>query len=128
MAKRLFSYSEENARQAVEVSELLEANHIDYYETPANRWGFSQATIWIQNNDDFDKAKSLFEEHVKDFALRAQQAYQEETGYDPGAPLMQRIRFNLRYMLGKAAMIPLVIVGIALVGIYLYLFQSLFSQ
>ena len=126
MAKRLFSYSDDNLRQAEEVSQLLTKNNIEHYETPANRWGFSKAAIWIQDNSDFERAKSLFEAHILDYAQRAREAYQEETGYNPDAPLSQRIRFNLNFIYRRIGLLPLVLFGLGLVILYFYLFLNLF--
>ena len=126
MSKRLLSYTEDNIRQAEEVAELLEQNNIEYYETPSSRWGFSKASIWVKNNDDFDKAKTLFEQNIKDFAQRARQAYQEETGYNPDAPLEEKTRFYFNFLKQRTSAIPVVILGIGLIVVFYYFFFSLF--
>lgn len=126
MAKRLLSYSEDNIRQAEEVAELLEQNEIEYYETPSSRWGFSKASIWIRNDTDFEQAKVLFEQNIKDFAERARRAYQEETGYNPDAPLEEKTRFYLNFLKQRKAAIPVVILGIGLIALFYYFFFGLF--
>lgn len=129
MAKRLFSYSEDNLRQAEEISEILEKNNIEYYETPASRWGFSRSGIWIKNNEDFDRAKELFEQHVQDFAQRAREAYQQETGYNPNAPLNERLQFYIRFIRERKSVIPVVVVGLGLIGlVYYFFFTTLFGN
>ena len=126
MAKRLLSYSEENIRQAEEVAEILEQHNIEYYETPSSRWGFSKASIWIRNDADFEQAKVLFEQNIQDFAQRARQAYQEETGYNPDAPLDEKTRFYVSFLKQRKAAIPVVILGIGLIAAFYYFFFALF--
>lgn len=126
MAKRLLSYSEENIRQAEEVAEILEQHNIEYYETPSSRWGFSKASIWIRNDADFEQAKVLFEQNIQDFARRARQAYQEETGYNPDAPLEEKTRFYVNFLKQRKAAIPVVILGIGLIAAFYYFFFALF--
>ncbi|MDH5545835.1 MAG: DUF6164 family protein [Gammaproteobacteria bacterium] len=127
MPRRLFSYAAENLRQAEEVSAILDKHHIEFYETPANHWGFTKAAIWIKDDQDFEKAKSLFEEHVEDYAQRARRAYQEQTGYNPDAPLAERIRFNLTFIYQRKNILPVVLAGIGLLVLYLYLFMQIFA-
>ena len=95
MSKRLFSYPPEAEAEADGVKKTLEDNGIEFYETPASRWGFSQPAIWIRHDSDFSSAKALFDAFQQEFAKSARQRYQEETGYDPSAPMWQRFTWAL---------------------------------
>ena len=126
MAKRLYSFPPDAEHQAEEIRAMLEQNNIEFYETPPSRWGFSNASIWIKNNDDFPVAKSLFEQEIIEYAAKARERFEQETGYNPNANAAQRLSFNLRYLVSKRAAIPLVVFGLFLVGLYFYLFFKLF--
>lgn len=127
MSKRLFSYPNEANDEADGVKKLLEENHIPYFESPGNRWGFSKAAIWIKNREDFATAKNLFEHYQLDYAQKAREKYQLETGYQPDAPLSHRIGFALGRLLANKKLLLLLAVGFGLVYLYFQLFFSLFT-
>ena len=127
MAKRLFSYPLQEEEEAQCMRKLLEQRGIEYYDTPGSRWGFSNAAIWIKNNDDFPAAKKLFDQHQVEFAEQARKQYQAETGYDPSAPFKTKILFTLSHLKKRKLGLLLVLVGFSLVILYFYLFFSLFT-
>ncbi|MDH5325692.1 MAG: DUF6164 family protein [Gammaproteobacteria bacterium] len=128
MSKRLFSYPMDADREAEGMKKVLEQHHIDYYETPGNRWGFSNAALWIKDAQDFEKAQSLFDEYQQEYAQIARKKYKQETGYDPNAPLTQRIGFTLVRLLQNKGSLLLLIFTVVLVFLYLRMFLSLFSK
>ncbi|MDQ6962257.1 MAG: DUF6164 family protein [Mariprofundaceae bacterium] len=42
-----------------EVCELLDKNHIDYYETTAGSWGISLPALWLHDDLQLDAGKQL---------------------------------------------------------------------
>lgn len=127
MSKRLFSYPADAENEAEGVRKLLKQHDIDFYESPGSRWGFSHASIWIKNSEDFTDAKSLFDNYQQEYAQQARLKYQQETGYQPDAPLPQRFIWALNRLLGNTKLIILLLIGFGLIYVYLKAFWSLFS-
>ncbi|HEX7074036.1 MAG TPA: DUF6164 family protein [Hyphomicrobiaceae bacterium] len=69
----LFSLRSVPDDEAEEVRQLLASNRIDFYETPAGRWGISSPGIWLHDGYQLPKARSLIETYQKErFASRRQ--------------------------------------------------------
>jgi hypothetical protein len=68
--------------EAAEVRELLDENAIDYYETPANRWGISMGGIWLRDEDDYERVRRLLDDYQirRRDAARAAEAERRRTG------------------------------------------------
>lgn len=49
--------------EADEVRALLEANNINYYETPPSRWGISMGGFWVHETDEAERARLLLDEY-----------------------------------------------------------------
>ena len=126
MAKRIFSYPWTAEEEADGIRNLLRSHHLEYFETPASRWGFSNAAIWLKNDEDVETARDLLQQHHLEFAEKARQQYQLETGYDPQAPLLKRAAFTVRYNFKRKSILVLVALGFALVIFYFYSFFALF--
>ncbi|MBD3670454.1 MAG: hypothetical protein HUJ29_06740 [Gammaproteobacteria bacterium] len=60
-----------------DIRQLLDENHIDYYETDAGRWGFSVAGIWLRDDSQLQKATELVDTYQREREQRAQARYQE---------------------------------------------------
>jgi len=128
MTKRIFSYPASAEQEADSIRHLLQTHHIEYFETPASRWGFSNAAIWIKNDDDADRVERLLQQHHEEFAEKARQQYQKETGYDPSASLPAKALFTLRHIFRRKSALLLLMAGFFLLYVYLYLFFSLFHS
>ena len=127
MTKRIFSYPDSAEQEAQGIRTLLEAHHIEFFETPASPWGFSNVAIWLKNDSDGDKVQTLLAQHHTEFAQQARQRYQMETGYDPNASWTVRARFTLKYLFQRKTVLVAVIVGFFLLYLYFNLFFSLFK-
>lgn len=46
-----------------EIRELLEEYRIDFYETQAGPWGISAPGIWLNDEQQYDRAKALMDEY-----------------------------------------------------------------
>lgn len=122
MAKRLFSYPFDAEDEAESVCQELEAQNIEYYVTPGSRWGFSQPTIWLRNDADYEKAKTLLSEHAEKYAQRARLSYQQETGYKPDAPLPEKFIFLLHFWRQRKLIVLASLLGLGIIGVYFVLF------
>ena len=63
MSVQIFRLKDVPEDEAEDVRQLLQNNHIEYFETPAGNWGISMPAIWLQNDDQQDQAKLLIEEY-----------------------------------------------------------------
>ena len=68
----LLVFSLKDAPEANDIRALLEANHIEFYETSEGRWEISVAAIWINNNDDYDRSRQLINEYQHNLIIRRQ--------------------------------------------------------
>jgi hypothetical protein len=70
MAALLFKLKGVSEEEAEEVRALLDANRLDYYETPGGNWGISVAAIWLRDEGRLSEARALIEEYQQGRALR----------------------------------------------------------
>lgn len=63
--------------EAEEIRELLSSNNIEFYETPAGRWGISMEAIWLKDEALLEKAKSLIENYQAERYKKVRQEYEE---------------------------------------------------
>jgi len=128
MTKKLFSYPQDSEEEAEGLRALLQQHNIDYYETPGNKWTYTQASIWIKDDDQFFQAEEILQKHMEEFAINARAKYQAETGYDPAASLKRRSQFFLLHLYRKKALIPVILIAGFFIYLYLKLFFSLFQK
>ena len=128
MAIRIFSYPWSAEEEADGIRSLLQSHHIDYFETPASRWGFTNAAIWLKNDTDLDEARSLLQQHHLAFAENARRQYQLETGYDPNASFLKKTAFTIKYSFRRKSVLVLVAFGFVLLFLYFYSFFALFRR
>lgn len=65
MATLLFPLRGVPDDEAEAVRRLLTENQIDFYETSAGNWGISTPAIWVQGDQDLEKARSLIADYEK---------------------------------------------------------------
>lgn len=71
MAVQVFRLRNVPDDEAEDIRNLLTTHHFDYYETPAGNWGISMPAIWLQNDDQLDKAKALIDEYQQQRSKKA---------------------------------------------------------
>lgn len=128
MAKRIFSYPWTAEEEAQGIRTLLQSHQIDFFETPASRWGFSHAAIWLKNDNDLEKTRVLLQQHHHQYAEQARRQYQQETGYDPHASFLERAAFAVKYNFKRRLVLLLVGCGFFVIFLYFYLFFKLFHR
>jgi len=120
MSKLLLNLRNVPDDEAAEVREWLTREGIGFYETQPSPWGISAGGIWIGNEDQFSRAKSLMADYQ---AARRQQAQaslataREEGKAETFAGLLRQ---RPTYVLTVLAAI-LFIVGLTLALPYLFL-------
>jgi len=94
MAKLIFRLNDVPDDEADAVREVLLEHQIDFYETSSGNWGFSVAGIWLKNNEDKPRARSLIDE------LQAQRISQSPADVESFASLSLRHPLRLIVYLG----------------------------
>ncbi len=56
--------------EAQEVRELLDRHGVACYETRPSRWGISAGAIWLSDNRDADRARSLLADYQRERQAR----------------------------------------------------------
>jgi len=61
--KRLYSLRDVPEDEIQEIRELLQQHNIDFYETAPGNWSISAGTLWLRNDDHFEKAQQLLTQY-----------------------------------------------------------------
>ena len=78
MAVLIFNLRNVPEDEADEICQMLEAHHIDFYETPAGRWGMSSPGLWVNDDEQAAPAKQLIARYQQERAVRARQLYEAQ--------------------------------------------------
>lgn len=78
MAVLIFNLRNVPDDEADEICQLLTEAHIDFYETPAGRWGMSSPGLWVNDDSQAALAKQLIAQYQQTRTVRAQQLYAEQ--------------------------------------------------
>jgi len=76
MAKLLFRLRFVPDDEAEDVRQLLDDNNIDWFETSPGNWGISLPGIWVQDNSDFLRARSLLDDYQQVRQVRVREDYE----------------------------------------------------
>ncbi|NOR81825.1 MAG: hypothetical protein GQ529_13500 [Methyloprofundus sp.] len=75
MAILLFSLRQVPDDEAADIREVLEENHIDFYETNAGNWGISMPAIWLRDEQQHEQARQLINEYQELRRITIQEEY-----------------------------------------------------
>ena len=75
MAILLFSLRQVPDDEAADVREVLEENHIDYYETHAGNWGISMPALWLRDEQQHEQARQLINAYQEQRRITIQEEY-----------------------------------------------------
>lgn len=118
MSALLFKLRNVPEDEANDIRELMEQHNIDIYETSAGNWGISMPGIWVQDESELPKAKSLLDDYQQTRAVKAREAYEEDRRLGRTPSLLQTIQKR-----------PLAIAGIVLFCLFvLYVMISPFIR
>lgn len=111
MSALLFSLRNVPDDEAEEIRQLLASNGIEFYETPAGKWGISSPGIWLHDEDKLPKAKSLIETYQKERFVEHRQEFEALKRQGKNRTIADVIAENpLRF-----------VVYLAVIGVVLYL-------
>lgn len=49
--------------EIAEIRAMLQANRVDFYETPPGPWGISAPAFWLRDEDDYARARALLDDY-----------------------------------------------------------------
>ncbi|MDD5241614.1 MAG: DUF6164 family protein [Sulfuricella sp.] len=75
MPIKLFRLNHVPDDEAEEIRTLLTGNEIDFYETSPGIWGISVAAIWLRDEDQYPRARSLIDEYQNERLVRVREEY-----------------------------------------------------
>ena len=65
MSKLLIKLRHAPDDEIQEIRSLLQEHQIDFYETQTGPWGISAAGIWLNDEQQYDRAKALIDDYQK---------------------------------------------------------------
>lgn len=110
MAKRLLSLRGVTPEEAEGLRDALNAAGVAFYEVPPTAFGISAGSIWIQREDEFERARKTFDAFQQAFIIDARENHAPES-------LWSYARRNPRRVLGYTA---------AALGVLLVMFWPVF--
>lgn len=75
MAAKLLSLRDVPDEEAEGICEMLTNHHIGFYVTPHSRWGISAPIIWIEDELQLERAKTLLGSFQEAWTERERTAY-----------------------------------------------------
>jgi len=79
MARRILNLRGVTIEEAEGLRQALAAADVEFYETPPSAFGISAGSIWIRRNEEFDRAKEVFDAFQDAFAAEARQNHAPES-------------------------------------------------
>lgn len=73
MARRILNLRGVTIEEAEGLRQALEAAGVEFYETPPSAFGISVGGIWIRRDEEFDRAKQVFDAFQDAFAAEARE-------------------------------------------------------
>ncbi len=94
MARLLFKLNGVPEDEAQDIRELLDEHAIDYYETPAGRWGISLAAIWLRDEEQWQQANELIDRYQEQRYLNARADYERQKAEGRLESWLDRLRHS----------------------------------
>ena len=106
MTALLFSLRNVPDDEAEEIRQLLTSNEIEFYETPAGKWGISAPAIWLQDQNELQKAKSLVKTYQQERFIRRRQEFESRKRQGKNKTIVDAIAENpLRFVVYLAVIV-----------------------
>ncbi|HIG91410.1 MAG: DUF6164 family protein [Methylococcales bacterium] len=104
----LFKLNNVTLDEAEDIREILDEQHIDYYETSAGRWGIGVAAIWLVNNQDFNSASTLIHTYQIDRGLQIRREHADLKNQNKLESIFDRLKHRPLLFLLTLVMIGLI--------------------
>ena len=76
MARLLFKLNGVPDDEAQDIRDRLDEAGVDYYETPAGRWGISLAAIWLKDESELERANAIIDRYQQERYRGAREEYE----------------------------------------------------
>lgn len=120
MAVMLFKLRGVPEDEADGVREVLEENGIEFYETPASRWGISMEAIWLKDEVELERSRGLIDSYQQERLLWVREEYERlkeegkaETFMDRinNHPILFLIYLGMALLIGYVSIMPFMDMG-----------------
>ena len=91
------------------VLEMLESHNIEHYQVPPSAFMISAGSIWIKQDEEFDRAKSLFDELQRERAEQAQADWQAQKDEGTQPKLLEALSENPGRLLAYVTIAVLIV-------------------
>lgn len=113
MAKLVFNLRNVENDEAKDVFELLEQHNIDFYQTHGGSFGISLPGIWVHDEAEYARARSLIDQYQQERQQRVQNDYRQLKACGQNDNLIRRLRrMPNRMITFSIAIIMILIVSI----------------
>jgi len=109
MARLLFRLRNVPDDEATEVRELLSNHNIAFYETNAGNWGISMPGLWLHNDEDYLRARSLLDDYQQARALRMRDQYETDCANGQADSMIDVLRREPAKVIGYLVLVAAVI-------------------
>lgn len=109
MAKMLMNLRHVPEDESDAVLEMLESHGIEHYRLPPSAFMISAGSIWIKQDEDFARAKSLFDELQRERAEQAQANWQTQKDEGSQPRLLDELSENPGRLLAYVTIAVLII-------------------
>jgi len=80
--------------EAEDLRQLLADNDIDFYETPADRWGVSMPGLWLKDESRLEQARSLIEQYHIERSTRVRYEHEQLKQEGKAETFIRRLKEN----------------------------------
>lgn len=91
MAKLIFKLKSVSQDEADDIKNLLSDNDIDFYESPPGNWEISLHGLWLNDDNQYTRAKQLIDEYQLERTRRMRLEMQQKKESGEVDTLFQRI-------------------------------------
>lgn len=109
MATLLFKLRFVPEDEAQDVRELLAENEIDFYETTAGILGISMPALWLRDDSQFEKARSLIDDYQRQRQIQVRDEYDRQKLDGTNRSMIDIFRENPARFLGYTLVILLLV-------------------
>jgi hypothetical protein len=92
MSVRLCNLRDVSTGELEEMRQLLDEHHIDYYETPAGKWGISPPAIWLIDETRLQEARDLLATYQQERSQRMRAEYEQQKSLGQVETLLDRVK------------------------------------
>ena len=111
MSVMLFKLRGVEDDEADDIRAVLEANHIDFYETSNGRWGLGFAAIWLHDDEQLEQGKALIQTYQVQRYKNARATYAELCAQGEQPTVWKKVKQN-------PAQIFLVLLAVLIIAIF----------